>query len=591
MLFRNGRNRLAHLMSLPGAVLWPQKLLITGLVLGFYLSACNDSTSTKTEEPLELPSSSETSSIQIPDAAPLAKLLVDHAFKELIKTEKSVNALNHSIQQLINAPSEQALQQAQHQWIEAYNAYLELGILNSSHVKTLAQNHSGNTLSISKLYSRVNAWPLLGGYLDSVPGYPQSGIVHDIDSQISRNALIDQHGFSDEYFVTLGFHALEFLLWGLQAPTEDTEKTERAEVRESTVNIENHDTPKTSESNEKAITPRTYKDFIAKSPPPVDEEDEFAPEIEAHQISENRRRSLITLVSEQLLNDIEVFKNRWQPKKGQYALTLEQLSDSEQLHFIVSLIQHQLFTDLWEKQLKPLIEQDFDPELLQSPYSGMSEQHFKSMFYQWLAWVKVTTPLKNSTHPENQNASNPPPPANPRSGASLLQQALNDTKPSLNAMKQDGSTTTAAAPETTAVSKAENQPGSSQAEASTHQLTPQTTTSELENSDPAIGTPSLKTHATLLTKTLKKQNESEQKAFAAYLASTIDQIQPQSWQPFQYELTQLLLSIEQLPEGFMQEQRLRAQPQINQLVKAVDSLSQRLANVKSSMGVPQTAHQ
>lgn len=60
----------------------------------------------------------------------------------------------------------------------------------------------------------VHQYPIAPGFLDSVQGYPASGLVHDISLPIRRDTLLQQHGLTDNSEATLGLHVLEFLLYG-----------------------------------------------------------------------------------------------------------------------------------------------------------------------------------------------------------------------------------------------------------------------------------------------------------------------------------------------------------------------------------------
>ena len=59
---------------------------------------------------------------------------------------------------------------------------------------------------------RIDAWPTTPGLLDTLPQYPQSGIVADVSLPLDVDSLQEQHGFSDPLEVALGFHAIQLLL-------------------------------------------------------------------------------------------------------------------------------------------------------------------------------------------------------------------------------------------------------------------------------------------------------------------------------------------------------------------------------------------
>src|SRR5262249_37307937 len=62
----------------------------------------------------------------------------------------------------------------------------------------------------------INSWPLDESYIDAVVGKPGSGIINDPARypKISEAVLIVANERGGEANVSLGWHAIEFLLWG-----------------------------------------------------------------------------------------------------------------------------------------------------------------------------------------------------------------------------------------------------------------------------------------------------------------------------------------------------------------------------------------
>jgi hypothetical protein len=63
------------------------------------------------------------------------------------------------------------------------------------------------------LLDLINTRPFLPGYIDSIPDYPYSGLIHEVDIPIGENTLLGQHRLMDEDSAALGFPVLEFFLW------------------------------------------------------------------------------------------------------------------------------------------------------------------------------------------------------------------------------------------------------------------------------------------------------------------------------------------------------------------------------------------
>jgi len=59
----------------------------------------------------------------------------------------------------------------------------------------------------------INTRPFQPGYIDGMPEYPYSGLVHETGMVLSLNTLLDQHQMMDEESASLGFPVVETLLW------------------------------------------------------------------------------------------------------------------------------------------------------------------------------------------------------------------------------------------------------------------------------------------------------------------------------------------------------------------------------------------
>lgn len=62
----------------------------------------------------------------------------------------------------------------------------------------------------------INAWPLDENYIDYVRGADSSGIINNTETypEISKEVLTDLNEKGGETNISIGFHAIEFLLWG-----------------------------------------------------------------------------------------------------------------------------------------------------------------------------------------------------------------------------------------------------------------------------------------------------------------------------------------------------------------------------------------
>jgi putative iron-regulated protein len=62
----------------------------------------------------------------------------------------------------------------------------------------------------------IDAWPMDASYIDYVVGFPDAGIINDLNGfpEITAEALIGVNKLDAEENVSVGYHAIEFLLWG-----------------------------------------------------------------------------------------------------------------------------------------------------------------------------------------------------------------------------------------------------------------------------------------------------------------------------------------------------------------------------------------
>ena len=117
--------------------------------------------------------------------------------------------------------------------------------------------------------SRINAWPMNEAFIDYVQGKANAGLINNPDFDVSIEEILKNDQVTDEADVTTGWHAIEFLLWGQdfypQGPGQ-----------------------------------RSFRDFVANNG------------------NNNRRREYLTLVTDQLVNDLGFLEGEWKPNANNY---------------------------------------------------------------------------------------------------------------------------------------------------------------------------------------------------------------------------------------------------------------------------------
>ena len=109
-------------------------------------------------------------------------------------------------EEFLDAPSQIRLRQLQDAWSTAHQHYAACRIFQ--------QPIASDRQTLEFVRNQLDAWPIMGGFLDAVPLYPDTGLINDGAIVMSIDTLVEQHQLTDPTEVTLGFHAMEFLLWG-----------------------------------------------------------------------------------------------------------------------------------------------------------------------------------------------------------------------------------------------------------------------------------------------------------------------------------------------------------------------------------------
>jgi putative iron-regulated protein len=124
-----------------------------------------------------------------------------------------VHALDTAIDAFIAAPSATTLEAAKTAWIAARVAYRP----------TEAFRFYGGPIDdpADEREPAINAWPMDEAYVDYVEGNPTAGIINDPTGfpTIDATALTAANLVGGDANVALGFHAVEFLLWGQDQST------------------------------------------------------------------------------------------------------------------------------------------------------------------------------------------------------------------------------------------------------------------------------------------------------------------------------------------------------------------------------------
>ena len=262
---------------------------------------------------------------------------VEQIGTDLIQARIEIERFQSSIVTLADHVSSENLSLSKQAWLDAHSAY-ELTTLHRYFATQLIGEQ--NSLALMQLQYQINHWPIIPGYIDYVNGYPDSGIVYDINVTLDVDSLREQHGAFDIYEVTLGFHVIEFLLWGY-----DTDSVAR---------------------------PAADFDAVLELTP---EETESGYSLE--QLSNNRRRLFLAVAADTLVEDFRALQSLWLTEESSIRQRIESTSGTELIVILANSMSAMLNQELLLRSLYPMLNGDF-VESIQSPYSRSTQNAVSS---------------------------------------------------------------------------------------------------------------------------------------------------------------------------------------------------------------------
>ena len=172
-----------------------RKLFVPLLALTF--AACGDDETTD-----ENPSAAEAVPANADDAL---ETYADIALATYTDSLAEAEAMDEALRALVEAPSEQALVDAQQAWLSARVPYLQTEVYRF---------YGGPIDNENGPEGLLNAWPMDENYVDYVEDDADAGIINDPSVEISAESLADLNEQGGDKNIATGYHAIEFLLWG-----------------------------------------------------------------------------------------------------------------------------------------------------------------------------------------------------------------------------------------------------------------------------------------------------------------------------------------------------------------------------------------
>lgn len=236
---------------------------------------------------------------------------------QLTQCQQDAHKLNQGIDNLLKLMDEVSLSDAKNAWHTSHNCLQQL-----TPFLLLGDVSPGLFGPMRELAFNVDAWPIQPGYLDYFDVYPHSGIVNDIAVPLTASALRGQHGFSDNSDVSLGFHAIAYLLWGEEGQRPPTDF-----IADGTV---------TEKQKASGLTP-------------VD-------------LPNSRRRTLLKLQGQLLLDDLKNLQQQLHPATNTLSLAYQRLSPQSRLQLWQRVAEYQIKSDVMDTQVSILAAGEGLPE-------------------------------------------------------------------------------------------------------------------------------------------------------------------------------------------------------------------------------------
>ncbi|MEQ8952905.1 MAG: imelysin family protein, partial [Gammaproteobacteria bacterium] len=226
-------------------------------------------------------------------------------------------------------PNETNMEMARDNWLTSHSAYEQTAL----HLYLAANNViEAQNLNLFQFQYRIDHWPILPGYVDYVDGYSDSGIVFDTSVAIEEDSILQLHGTFDISEAAIGFHVVEFLLWG---------------------------------ENFAGVAPRPFSDYQPQDTLSAAQSDSG---LTVEQLPNNRRRRLLLLTTELLLEEFVALQSNWETISPQLQQQIQGMDSAGILSMLIEAISTNLTEEFLVQSLYPLLNGNFE-EGIHSPFS------------------------------------------------------------------------------------------------------------------------------------------------------------------------------------------------------------------------------
>jgi hypothetical protein len=183
------------------------KILLTAILVLFGCSS-PDEPAKPAENALD-PDTSDVTDVAAPNARFAA---VARDFQEQAETAGQAmmvacQSLGTASLTFLDNPTPELQSDAQVAWHQCYEHWQRFSLFHQAAFNPTAQDE------LERSRRLINIRPFLPGYIDALPDYPYTGLVHETGMDLTLVNLLEQHQLMDLESPALGFPVVETLLW------------------------------------------------------------------------------------------------------------------------------------------------------------------------------------------------------------------------------------------------------------------------------------------------------------------------------------------------------------------------------------------
>lgn len=141
------------------------------------------------------------------DLSPISGAFQTAAQTAIRTTVAQCQEMKSKVFSFISNPNEQSQTTAQQSYISCHQNWTTSAFYFS---EAFNLNESKG---LKRMVDLIDTRPYLAGYIDGIPEYPYSGLIHELELPINLDTLRGQHRLMDEDSASLGFPVIEFFLW------------------------------------------------------------------------------------------------------------------------------------------------------------------------------------------------------------------------------------------------------------------------------------------------------------------------------------------------------------------------------------------